>query len=577
MKNKLMRSVTAMVVAVTVLISSQGVVTSFADGGDYSDMSESSSVQMNEVGNNGTDQSTEDGAAQCNCGATDGEAHKESCPLYVKPDGDNTDGNNIEDDAAQCTCGAKEGEPHQENCPLYVKPDDGNTNDGDTDNSAGEDADIKSVVDAINALPAAGTITEETDLVSLKDQVNAARAAYDALSAEEKAAFETTVLEKLTALEAKISELESGEQETESSEAVQNVIEKIDAAVEQIDYTTETISATDGTTVTKTHITMLKDLDPANNAELKALIDKEAAHEQDENQPALTDEEAAKLSDARKAFEDAKAKYLSEGFSNAQLAARQAYDALATEEEKAQVTNYSLLTAMEENIAYIMQAVNTLPEGEPVAMIGTEPYTSLDDAVEKAEEGSTITLLKDCELTKGFNKTLTFNGTGKITIPQQLKSNGEGWMCFGLGDPSRVLTFDGVEVEWLSDGSAPWLMLSLSGTLNVTNGANLTFKFDSKTTKTRNAIYMNEGAVLNVTNASTFQILGVGTEGTAGQGIQLDKTGKSTINVSAGSTFLIDGTNRGYVNSPVINVEDSTFTVQNCTSNASNGGNLYSN
>ena len=319
---------------------------------------------------------------------------------------------------------------------------------------------------------------------------------------------------------------------------------------------------------------MLKDLDPANNAELKALIDKEAAHEQDENQPALTDEEAAKLSDARKAFEDAKAKYLSEGFSNAQLAARQAYDALATEEEKAQVTNYSLLEAMEENIAYIMQAVNTLPEGEPVAMIGTEPYTSLDDAVEKAEEGSTITLLKDCELTKGFNKTLTFNGTGKITIPQQLKSNGEGWMCFGLGDPSRVLTFDGVEVEWLSDGSAPWLMLSLSGTLNVTNGANLTFKFDSKTTKTRNAIYMNEGAVLNVTNASTFQILGVGTEGTAGQGIQLDKTGKSTINVSAGSTFLIDGTNRGYVNSPVINVEDSTFTVQNCTSNASNGGNF---
>ena len=578
MKNKLMRSVTAMVVAVTVLISSQGVVTSFADGGDHSDMSESSSVQMNEVGNNGTDQSTKDDAAQCNCGATDGEAHKEGCPLYVKPDGGNTNDGDTEDDAAQCTCGAEEGGPHKEDCPLYVKPDggntdNGNTNDGDTDNGAGEDTNIKSVVDAINALPAAETITEETDLVSLKDQVNAARVAYDALSDDQKAAFDAATLEKLTALEAKISELESGNQETESSEAVQNVIEKIDAAVEQIDYTTETITATDGTTVTKTHITMLKNLDPANNAELKALIDKEAAHEQDENQPALTDEEAAKLSDARKAFEDAKAKYLSEGFSNAQLAARQAYDALA-EADKTQVTNYSLLEAMEENIAYIMQAVNTLPEGEPVAMIGTEPYTSLDDAVEKAEEGSTITLLKDCELTKGFKKTLTFTGHHKITIPKQLTSNGEGWMCFGLGDPSRVLTFDGVEVEWLSDGSAPWLMLSLSGTLNITNGANLTFKFDSKTTKTRNAIYMNEGAVLNVTNASTFQILGVGTEGTAGQGIQLDKTGESTINITDGSTFLIDGTNRGYVNSPVINVEDSTFTVQNCTSNASNGGNF---
>lgn len=578
MKNKFMRSVTAMVVAVTMLISSQGVVTSFADGGDHSDLSESSSVQMNEVSNNGTDQSTENDDAQCNCGVTDGEAQKEGCPLYVKPDDGNTNDGDTEDDAAQCTCGAEEGGPHKEDCPLYVKPDggntdNGNTNDGDTDNGAGEDTNIKSVVDAINALPAAETITEETDLVSLKDQVNAARVAYDALSDDQKAAFDAATLEKLTALEAKISELESGNQETESSEAVQNVIEKIDAAVEQIDYTTETITATDGTTVTKTHITMLKNLDPANNAELKALIDKEAAHEQDENQPALTDEEAAKLSDARKAFEDAKAKYLSEGFSNAQLAARQAYDALA-EADKTQVTNYSLLEAMEENIAYIMQAVNTLPEGEPVAMIGTEPYTSLDDAVEKAEEGSTITLLKDCELTKGFNKTLTFTGHHKITIPKQLTSNGEGWMCFGLGDPSRVLTFDGVEVEWLSDGSAPWLMLSLSGTLNITNGANLTFKFDSKTTKTRNAIYMNEGAVLNVTNASTFQILGVGTEGTAGQGIQLDKTGESTINITDGSTFLIDGTNRGYVNSPVINVEDSTFTVQNCTSNASNGGNF---
>lgn len=40
MKNKFMRSVTAMVVAVTMLISSQGVVTSFADGEDYSDLSE---------------------------------------------------------------------------------------------------------------------------------------------------------------------------------------------------------------------------------------------------------------------------------------------------------------------------------------------------------------------------------------------------------------------------------------------------------------------------------------------------------------------------------------------------------
>ena len=348
MKNKFMRSVTAMVVAVTMLISSQGVVTSFADGGDHSDMSESSSVQMNEVSNNGTDQSTENGT--------------------------------------------------------------------------GEDAAVKDIVEMINALPAAETITEETDLVSLKDQVNAARAAYDALSEEQKAAFDAATLEKLTALEDKISELESGEQETAPSEAVQNVIEKIDAAVELIDYTTETIPATDGTTVTKTHIRMLKDLDPANNAELKALIDKETAHEQDENQPALTDEEATKLSDARKVFEDAKAKYLSEGFSNAQLAARQAYDALATEEEKAQVTNYSLLTDMEANIAYIMQAVNTLPEEVKQPEVDYPSETSTVDYSKRQSDSVTYDGYNYDDNTNTFTLHYTINenaGTNIIIEPSR--------------------------------------------------------------------------------------------------------------------------------------------------------------
>lgn len=474
MKNKFMRSVTAMVVAVTMLISSQGVVTSFADGGDHSDMSESSSVQMNEVDNNGTDQSTKDDAAQCNCGATDGEAHKEGCPLYVKPDGGNT-----ENDAAQCTCGAKEGEPHQENCPLYVKPDDGNTNDGDTDNGAGEDTNIKSVVDTINALPAAETITEETDLVSLKDQVNAARVAYDALSDDQKADFDAATLEKLTALEAKISELESGEQETAPSEAVQNVIEKIDSAVEQIDYTTETISATDGTTVTKTHITMLKDLDPANNAELKALIDKEAAHEQDETQPALTDEEAAKLSEARKAFEDASAKYLSEGFSNAQLVARQAYDALATEEEKAQVTNYSLLTDMEANIAYIMQAVNTLPE-TPEITPGMD-QNKINEILKS--EATEITIKAGTYSNVSINvtgKTLIVNGvveglTGFSLNNATLKgATDKGTDKITLTDITSEVTFNnGVTLENVTldiKGAVHNFLLNwASGNVNITN------------------------------------------------------------------------------------------------------------
>lgn len=210
-----------------------------------------------------------------------------------------------------------------------------------------------------------------------------------------------------------------------------------------------------------------------------------------------------------------------------------------------------------------------------VAQIGNTTYATLDEAVEAAEEGATIELLQDCDLTKGFNKTLTFSGTGKITIDKQLTSDGEGWMCFGLGDPSRVLTFDGVEVEWTSEvGTAPWLMLSLSGTLNVTNGAKVRFTVDSGATGSRNAIYMNAGSSINVSNGSTFEIYGYDTAAKAGQALQLDQTAKSNINVTGNSTFVIDGTNRGYVNSPNIYVGNSTFIVRNCTSNGSNGGNF---
>ena len=164
----------------------------------------------------------------------------------------------------------------------------------------------------------------------------------------------------------------------------------------------------------------------------------------------------------------------------------------------------------------------TDPKG---VIIEDDEFTTLDEAIKEAPEGATIELLGNAKLNIGFNKTLTFTGNGKILIDKQLTSNGEGWMCFGLGDPTRVLTFDGkdLEVEWNSEvGTAPWLMLSLSGTMNVINGAKVTFTVDSGSTGSRNAIYMNEGSVINVTNGSTFIINGNDTEGKAGQAIQLD-------------------------------------------------------
>ncbi len=436
-----------------------------------------------------------------------------------------------------------------------------------TENGTGEDAAVKDIVEMINDLPAAETITEETDLASLKALVASARAAYDALTAEQKESFDATVLEKLTALEAKISELESGNQETESSEAVQNVIEKIDAAVEQIDYTTETISATDGTTVTKTHITMLKDLDPANNAELKALIDKEAAHEQDENQPALTDEEAAKLSNARKVFEDAKAKYLSEGFSNAQLAARQAYDALA-EADKAQVTNYSLLTDMETNIAYIMQAVNTLPEGEPVAMIGDKGYETLDEAIAAAEDGDTIEVLQDCT-SSGINLTKD------LTIEGQKNSNGLypiiKFTDKGIALWGKSLTFKTCNIIMQGVGSTPyaewsWMTICANkdASLNLINSFML---LDANgVSNSPHAIYFCSNNKLNLTE-STLEIKNYPQDALEWDG------GDGGYNVNLTKSIYISDNNRsGFTGTFVVTVSDqSRVQVLNSHGNGSNG------
>ena len=198
-------------------------------------------------------------------------------------------------------------------------------------------------------------------------------------------------------------------------------------------------------------------------------------------------------------------------------------------------------------------------------------YTALDDAIAMAVEGDVIELHGDAELTKGFSKSLTFTGNGKITSTGQLTAGGEPNFWIN----GKTLTFDGAGVSWdWTSGGTNWLMLNLGAesVLNVKNGAKVTLRLDSEFTGQRNAIYMSSESQVNVTNGSTLEIVGQHTSGYSGQGIQLDSAGCGTVNVTGGSTFRIDGTNRGYVNSPTIYVEDSDFYVKNCTSNGSNGG-----
>ena len=63
---------------------------------------------------------TEEPAKTCTCDPqpTEGEAHKEGCPLYAAPE-------QPAEAEKTCTCDPKpaEGEAHEEGCPLYVAPE----------------------------------------------------------------------------------------------------------------------------------------------------------------------------------------------------------------------------------------------------------------------------------------------------------------------------------------------------------------------------------------------------------------------------------------------------------------------
>ena len=216
--------------------------------------------------------------------------------------------------------------------------------------------------------------------------------------------------------------------------------------------------------------------------------------------------------------------------------------------------------------------VAPLAEGDVARNTGTGVgYATIDEAIDAASAGDTIELLEDVTATKTFSKSLTF--TGEYT----LKVDAYAWLYSG------DLIFDGANFNMTSNPDSPvanqteyqrWLGMSLSnGSIVARNGANVTFSFDSDSRSgTTNCAIYGTNADIIVESGSTFAIYGHNTRGVTGQGLQLDSPRTVGIKVTGGSTFLIDGSNRGYVCSPDIYVEDSTFTVQNCTANGSNGG-----
>ena len=249
MSKKLKRSAVALVLAATMVFSSQGVLTAFAAGENETSTAVDVSALEPILDKEETDVANESGNENddplenvCEiCGGADGQ-HTEDCTVNQQPENtcpvcSGVDGQHEEGCSANqqpentCpVCGGVDGQ-HEEGCSANQQPDEGDSGettcpecggvDGqheencslaqESDNTPSEEdvAAAKNVSDLIGALPEASTLDPETtDVEALTAQVKAAREAYDKLTDAQKALVEQAVLDKLVALEGALEGLE---------------------------------------------------------------------------------------------------------------------------------------------------------------------------------------------------------------------------------------------------------------------------------------------------------------------------------------------------------------------------------
>ena len=199
------------------------------------------------------------------------------------------------------------------------------------------------------------------------------------------------------------------------------------------------------------------------------------------------------------------------------------------------------------------------PTVSPAAQIGKTGYKTLDAAVAAVEDGETIELLNDCELTVGtIGKNVTISGSGKtVTVNEslQLLSGGN-------------LTFQGGQVLFCAD--AEWNVRIGAGDAPVSN-TSLTFTDGCQAIFTGSGIYSCAGALIRVNDRAVLKFKD--TDYTAVMGkIPEDDAAWATIQVENGSRLEIDHAwrpagSKGKANgitSFKINVTKSSFTVTNC-------------
>ena len=228
---------------------------------------------------------------------------------------------------------------------------------------------------------------------------------------------------------------------------------------------------------------------------------------------------------------------------------------------------------------------------EDVATVNGQGYKSFDEAVNAAQSGDTIEVIKDATST-GIdlqNKNLTIKGKtvttttdsgteGKNTVKPKLKfvaKDGQP-QIFGITLRGSNLTFQNMDVDMTGASSTTynkWNAVCMSGDAALTlkstdlfmNGKGLDERKDQKILKPHGIYMAGRGRnELNVDDHSTLTINNY-YNAIAWDGVG-NKDSIYYINIKDGSTFTADGNEAGIVGLESLDVlvEDSTMTITNC-------------
>ena len=197
-----------------------------------------------------------------------------------------------------------------------------------------------------------------------------------------------------------------------------------------------------------------------------------------------------------------------------------------------------------------------------LAHTGEQEYTTLDEAIEAANDGNTIVLLADCE-TKGMNlnKDLSIDGgTDKHTVR---------FTQYGIALWEKSLMFKNCKVVMNGIGSTPyaewsWMAICASKDASLLL-ENTEMTMNGAEGNTAHAIYFCSNNKLNLTD-SKLEIKNYQQDALEWDG----GDGGYNVNITK-STFISDHNRSGFTGIFTAKIDNSKVDVINSTGNGSNG------